>query len=305
MINALHKDNCTVLGEGPEKSVMLCYEAGLGTAPHALPVLWQMIQDGYDISINCREFQAPIFERLGIKVTTGNRPGPSWWMVNRHRIGKLISLYGWEVWDCMRYGYHLRSTMEQFSLILNAPLPEKFSWVETLKPNVLPYMKRRPYILFNPNSTEKWRSLPDGVADRIEQELRMEYDVVRLVGDECDTWQDLLDLIYNAQAVVTVECGVSNIAGCLNVPMVCMTGLVEIQSTVEQYRRYIPDLNYIEIRGYQPKGCSMPCYRMPAKGFINGKCVGTSDTPLCMVNMDVPKVLEALHTLISHEHVST
>lgn len=296
-LNGLTKDNCTMYGTGPERSVMLCYEAGLGTCPHALPVIAQMIEDGYAIEINCREFQAPIFRALGITVTTHSKLGPAWVEMNKHRFSRIVSLTGWEIWHCADYGFHAVGTMQQFSQILDAPLPESFSWVDALKPNRLEFLEKRPYILFNPNASEKWRSLPSGVADAIEQELRMEYDVVRLEGNECEEWQDLLDLVYNAAAVVTVECGISNIAGCLNVPMVCMTGLVEIQSTVEQYRCYIPDLNYIEVRGYQPKGCAMPCYRMPERGFTNGKCVGTSELPLCMVRTDIPKVLESIHSL--------
>ena len=300
-LNALTKGNCTQYGEGPERSIMLHYEAGLGTCPHALPVITQMIKDGYTVEMNCREFQAPIFRALGITVTTHLKLGPAWFEMNKHRFGRIVSLTGWEIWHCSEYGFHAKCTMEQLSDILDAPLPESFSWIDALKPNALPYMRARPYVLFNPNASEKWRSLPVGVADAIEQELRLEYDVVRIEGDECESWQDLLDLAYNAGAVVTVECGISNIAGCLNVPMVCLTGVVEIESTVEQYRRYIPDLNYIEVRGYQPKGCKMPCYRMPERGFTNNKCVGTSEVPLCMVHTNIANVLEAVHSLLNQE----
>ncbi len=298
-MNDLSKYNCTRTAEGPKDSVLLCmYHCGLGDDMHALPTVSRMVRDGLRVTVNCKPFHVPIWKGIGCVTTSLPEPfGLTWYEENEAEYGRIVSLFSWGGWECHETGGHRAGTMDEFAEIVRHPLPESFSWIETLNPNYIP---SEPYILFNPHSVEVWRTLPQSVADRIASELRQTGTPVRILRpDECATWHGLLDLIYNAAIVVTVEGGVSNIAGALNKNLLCLTGMTEIESTVGQYRRYIPDLHYEVLEGFQPTGCSMPCYRQPNRGFKNDKCLGSFDKPLCLNNINIARVTELLQQFLT------
>lgn len=301
-INDLTKDTCTHYGEGPERSLFVLHEStGLGTVPHAMPTLWNLKQQGYSITVNCRPFQVPMYETLGIVVTSEHEPfGPYRTMQLLKTNRRIVTCKSWDGWECWDNGTHEIGTMEEYANILHADLPESFSWLDLWKPQSI---NKPSYILFNPNAYELWRSLPSDVADKIESELRKYADVVRIKGSEYPDWQTLRDITFNARTVVTVEGGISNVAGAMNVPMVIMAGVTDAEPHVGQYRRYIRHLNFIEIKGFQPNGCAMPCYRQPSKGFINNKCLGVNTEPLCLKRIDVDRVIESTLTLYEHGNV--
>jgi ADP-heptose:LPS heptosyltransferase len=246
--------------------------------------------------VNCKEFQRPIYEAIGCKTMCIREPfGLSWAQEHGNDYGRIVSLATWDQWQQWQYGENTTSTMEAFAQILGVELPEEFSWIETLNAESKVVTE---YILFAPNSTERWRSLPASVADSIESELEQFGKVVRLKGDECKSWEELRDLIHNASYVVTVESGISNVAGALGKKMVVLIGMTEVETTVEQYRKYIPDLEYKTVKGFQPQGCSMPCMRRNDRGFINDKCLGKNDLPECLSKLDVSKVIEEFSKLM-------
>lgn len=263
---------------------------------HALPAISQMIQDGYDITVNCKEFQRPIYKAIGCKTVCMREPfGLSWFLEHGNDYGRIISLHAWDVWDLRQFGYNTTGTMQTFAEILDTNLPEEFSWVKTLG---VENFLQNDYILFVPNALEKWRSLPPEVADRVEMELSDFGEVKRINGNECATWEELRDLIYGASYVVAVEGGISNVAGALGKKMLCLVGMTEVETTVEQYRKYIPDLEYRVVQGFQPNGCSMPCMRMKDKGFFNDKCLGVNDLPVCLSQLNISKVTEEFSLLV-------
>lgn len=302
-IPSLSKENCTTIGDGPKEAVLLAMlRVGLGAAIHSLPAIYQMIQDGYAVTVNCREFQRPIFEAIGAHVITIREPfGISWFESNKHLYGRVVSLAAWDIWECQELGFHNGSTMQEIADILGTSLPDDFSWIYMLGPQEV---EGEPYILFAPIANERWRSLPKSVADDLFDELQLFGKVIRLDGDECPDWQTLLNLIYNAASVVSVESGVSNIAGALGKKMLCLTGMTEVKSTVEQYRKYLPELTLKVVQGFQPNECSMPCYRQRTRGFFNDRCLGKHDLPQCLLHIDRSKVLEVFSQLTDTTNVS-
>ena len=295
MNNFLTKENCTRMTEGDPKKVLLAaLHTGLGTAIHALPAISVLISEDYEVTVNCKEFQRPIYEAIGCKTMTIREPfGLSWKITHGNDFGRIVSLHAWDLWDLRMFGENRTGTMESFAAILGVELPESFSWVENVQSIV-----QNDYILFAPYSLEKWRSLPKEVADEIEQSLQHFGKVIRINGDECKTWQELRDLIFNASHVVAVEGGVLNVAGALGKKMLALIGMTEIDSTIEQYRKYIPELEYRSVQGFQPEGCSMPCMRRKDRGFINDKCLGKNELPECLSKIDISKVVEEFSLLI-------
>lgn len=296
----LTKENCTRYTEGdPRKVLLAALRTGLGTTVHTLPAISQMIAEGYDVTINCKAFQRPIYEAIGCKAITVREPfgmAESKELVKQY--GRIISLATWDQWQQFQHGFNTTSTMDAFASILDVSLPVEFSWEKSLQCSVT---KGEEYILFTPNSTERWRSLPADVADAVEKELQQFGKVIRLKGDECKDWYELRDLIYNASYVVTVESGISNVAGALNKKMLCLIGMTEVDTTIEQYRKFLPDLDYRVVHGFQPSGCSMPCMRQKDRGFINDKCLGKNNLPECLSKLNVLKVAEEFSLLINKE----
>lgn len=297
MSNNLTKDNCTRITEGDPKKVLLAaLRTGLGTTVHALPAISQLISEGYEVTVNCKEFQRPIYESIGCKTMCIREPfGLSWAKEHGNDYGRIVSLATWDQWQQWQFGSNVTGTMEAFAEILGVELPEEFSWVETFKVEEL---IQNDYILFAPNSTERWRSLPKEVADAVEIELQKFGRVIRIEGTECSDWNDLCQLIAKASYAVTVESGISNVAGALGKKMLCLIGMTEIDTTIEQYRKYIPELEYRAVKGFQPEGCKMPCMRMKDRGFINDRCLGKNELPECLSKLDISKVVEEFSLLI-------
>lgn len=217
--------------------------------------------------------------------------GLAWGVVNEHRFERIISLAHWGGWECTELGYHTKGTIEQFAEIVGHRVPERFNWVEVLKPE---YEPGADYVLFNPKSVEHWRTLPPDQADRVHRELVMKHGcVVRMEGNECDTVDELFALVYNAAMVVTVEGGVSNIAGAFDRNTVVLSGMTDVWATMDQYVAHHGGDNTVELRGATIEGCDAPCYRQASKGFKNGKCCGDSDEPLCLARLDIDLIAEA------------
>lgn len=303
-VNGLNKSNCVQAGSGPDSSILLClWNTGLGTVPHILPAIKSLVDSRHAVTVNCKPFQIPMYEALGVTVMSKQEPlGQAWFLDHKDEFGKIVSLQAWDAWECTDLGFHRNGTMDEIAEILGVELPKEFSW-EELWGCTAPD-KSDPYILFNAKSLEVWRTLPESTAKKILNELTLSSDIDVFEIPRMETWQELRDLIHGASLVVTVEGGISNIAGALNVPLVCLTGMVEVESTVEQYRRYIPDLILKIVKGFRPPGCAMPCYRQPSRGFKNGKCLGHSEIPICLQKIDIPKIATSVSTLIPNQHVT-
>ena len=292
-MNDLNKHNAVRYSNGPKGTVLLCMEkCGIGDDMHALPVVWQMVRDGLHVVVNCRPFRNAIWQAVGARVQNEREPfGLVWSITHEHLYERIISLAHWGGWECGELGYHTQGTIEQFAEIVGHRVPDTFSWLDVLRPKA---HNGEPYVLFNPHSVEHWRTLPPEQADRVERELLMQYGAVRRMGaTECATVEELFALINGASLVVTVEGGVSNIAGAFGRDVVVLTGMTDIGATMEQYTKYLPTWSPVEVRGATVYGCNAPCYRQESRGFINGKCCGVSDEPLCLARLDIDLIAEA------------
>lgn len=292
----LTKENCIRICDGPPHKVLLAaLHTGLGTTVHALPAISQLISEGYEVTVNCKEFQRPIYEAIGCQTITIGEPfGLSWYMQHGRDYGKVVSLATWDQWQQWLFGKNISGTIEAFADILGTTLPEEFSWRKTFEVEDV----EDDYILFAPNALERWRTLPKEVADQVEEGLREFGTVIRLEGTECPDWGSLCSLISRAAYVVGVESGILNIAGSLNKKMLALIGMTEVETTIEQYRKYLPDLEYRVVKGFQPEGCAMPCMRQRDRGFFNDRCLGKHNLPQCLSHLNIQNVLEEFSLLI-------
>ena len=291
-MNDLNKTNAVRYSDGPRGTVLLdMYACGIGDDMHALPVVWGMVQDGFAVTINCKPFRNPIWQRAGAHVINKTELGLVWGVENAYKYERIISLTHWGGWECGELGYHTKNTTEQFAEIVGHRVPEYFDWHAVLDVK----QSSGDYILYNPNSVEHWRTLPPESAQRVERELVMTGMRVERIGMEsCSTIDELLEAVNNAAIVVSVEGGVSNIAGALKRPTVILAGMTDTGAVMDGFRAYTPELPVLEVRGATVYGCDAPCYRKPERGFENGKCCGVHDAPQCLARLDVDRVRNAV-----------
>jgi hypothetical protein len=326
VINGPTKENCLTIGTGSPMSICLFMEqCGIGDNVHAAPVLWHATQNGYSITVYCRPFHKAFFEALGCSVFTlthfvdgniiVNETGEviSFDFIEKHpEFGKLYSLNEWGIWKEHVQGGSSQDRMEWFAELVDLPLPAEFSWVK-----VLGAVKNEsaPYILFAPESTEVWRSLPEFRAYDTYLQLKRQGTVVWLSMKanvphkrSCANLEELISLVYNARFVVGVESGVLNLAAALEIPTVGVYSITDPTHIIHQFNRYHP-VQTETVFGEQPTDalsrpqCAMPCYRDPAKGFKNGKCLGTDDAPYCLSRISVNNIIKASESVIHKETI--
>jgi len=259
---------------GPAKRVYFAVAgAGIGDVIHAMPVVWQMIQDGYRVTVNCRPFVNYLWESIGAKVTNFREPlGLDWDELHGDEYGSLFQPREWN------YAFEDMNRFDSFAQEIGMPVPRSFSWIDILKPG----KTAAEYVLFAPESTETNRSIPrarkvyksltnavwlsqgsrlvslkewrkmeriapnalahkTGIQSEAELIERREAEALALRDTvTCGTAQELLSLVWNAECVVSAENGVAAIAAAFGKPLTVYCGVTGAENTIGQFRRFHP-----------------------------------------------------------------
>jgi hypothetical protein len=328
-INGPTKENCRTAGSGPATSLCLMMEVcGIGDNVHAAPVIWNAVQNGFTITIYCRPFHKSFFEALGARVFTigRNHSGPVcietgedigllFLHAHDHEFGAFYSLNEWGVWKENELGYSPQDRMQWFAEILGLPLPASFSWSEVLGAR----KGVSTGVVFAPESTEGWRSLPPATARLVYDYLTSEFGEItwlyswpdhspdKALKTKCDSLESLIALVYNANVVIATESGVLNLATALGVPTVGMYGMTSPAHIINQFEVFLPVVTE-SVFGAQPYDesgaarCAMPCYRNAGNGF-KGKCCGDLDLPYCLEYIDPVSIVQSTARVLNHKSV--
>lgn len=258
--------------DGPPNKVLIAAatNVGIGDAIHAMPAVWQMIADDYDVTVNCMSFTAPLWHSIGAK-TTHDTQGLGW---EPQGFGALYQPHLWN--HDARY-----NTMDRFDAFaeeIGVCVPDSFSWIDVLKPNAV---EGEPYILFAPEATSLRRAIPRqraiynrlaktgkviwltqgsrfpsvqeyrrvesispgfmqyklGIAS--EKELLAKIQAEDTEGKtQCQDIRQLLDLVFNASRVVASESGVAAIAAAFAKPLTVYYGATGHEHTIGQFKRF-------------------------------------------------------------------
>lgn len=355
------KETQIIKGDGPEKSVCLIMNAcGIGDDLHALPVVWRMIQDGCDVTVYTKPFEGAIWESIGARVLL---PPTGGFQIDfdeqaKKQYGLIAKLRSWSTWQVPDNAGLPMGTIDYFASLLDATVPDSFSWIDILQPNLT---IGEPYVLLATESAEVWRTLPEERAFALYDELSKEHNVIwlthggKLMPDEqiealayhlrlyhksvmitqhsaeplteerieewaenlrsekrkevsrmkerthCRSFRELLNLVYNAERVYSVENGVSNLAGALGRELTVICGMTEPTNILGQYKKFNPSWSYEVITGEYPNNgiCKGPCWRRSDRGMLrpNGSphelCCGYAGAPLCLHSLDVTKIVYA------------
>ncbi len=278
--------------------ILLIMEAcGLGDHIAALPAI-SMLARQHEVTVIAREFYAGMFRDVGFIRAVGQDEQL------KPRFDKNYWLAEWSVREEMMLGRLEDSRIAQFASLIDTELPAEFSWLPYLNPNK---KERAPYIVLAGSSVEPLRSLPENIERELCDSLPL--PVIRLphvnvyrnnsqaLNAEnkfiAGILQELIDLIYNARAVIAVDGGPLRLAWAMNVPSVGIYGLSSPDKELAGYERYVP-LRHEAIYGVGHSKCWMPCYRQAVNGYEICESRGTAH---CMENVSIPDILKALETL--------
>lgn len=280
-------------GTGDEKSICLLFrEHGIGDDIHAMPAVQWLVDNGFAVTVYARPFARKCWESVGATFFDIRETFFGWVPMNAHKYGKIYSLSQWSVWDENIYGYSQIERFQYFAELIEAELPTSFSWIEKLQP------KKRdsePYVLYAPESTGKWRTMRTWKHWLLYYQLRFKYKNLVWVGynngHRCDSFQEMIDLVFNAELVIGMDSAILTLAIAFGVKFVGLFGFTGYDKGFEQFKRYIP-INGKFIQGDNGKHCISPCYGSEEKGFRNNKCCGHYDYPKCLETITLQQIGE-------------
>ncbi len=265
------------------KILLIMEASGLGDHVMAQPAISTLVQR-HEVTVLARKFYAPLFSNVRFLQYAQQDAFPTF----KARFDKSHWLAQWSV----------RKTnvnrMDFFAGLIETKMPESYSW--QLNPQKI---EGEPYILFCPNAVEAWRSMP--YPSELQAALSQKMKVVtlprvRVYASHHDggfrALFELIDLVYNARAVVAVDTGPLHLACAMGIPSIGLYGLSS-PKIHDEYRRYNPGLKHIAIQGEPIAGCTMPCDRMGAFEQCQRR-----RNPYCMEHIDSQKVLGALEELL-------
>lgn len=265
--------------KGEKSKVLLdLFPAGIGDVIHALPATWQLIQDGFDVTVNCNPFVASLWAAIGAKTISKQSLQGELWIESE--FGTLCSPHEWN-WKT-----EWKDRFESFGDEIHSNVPESFDWIGILKPVK---MNCAPYTLFAPESTRLSRSLPERRAREIAKAIsgevvwltqgsrlpslaewrrvetiapdnlhhitgiQSEAELLRLRTEEslrlagkthCSSVEEILSLVYSAEQVIAVESSIAAIASAFGKSLTIHHGITNHLNTIGQFKRFNPDWIY-------------------------------------------------------------
>lgn len=287
----------TKTGFGPEKSLCLLMTrnngkgVGLGDHVQSLPVIYDLIERGYSLTVYAHEFFRSLYERAGCEFHNELDLIPSNDLLPHY--GAVYSMIEWSFDEHL--ATHGQSTVDHTSLFASyfgLKRPAAFDFRKALGASIDHTLRDLHTIVYAPQSSFSYRNLPK--EEQIYHLLKKEYSEVIWMGvpelkerRNIKDFKTLVDVIYNADAVLTVDNGIMHLACALGVPMFGVFGGTGEDVLCEPYDFYLPDNTDKRkyFRAYPPSGeCQLPCWWQEERGFrVAGKCQESAD---CMTAIE-------------------
>jgi Glycosyltransferase family 9 (heptosyltransferase) len=288
---------------GPANNVLLVvYENGIGDLVHAMPAIRGKIDAGVSVSVGCRDWQWPFYQRLGCLRIEESEPMMGTFRRYESEYGVIYRLKHW----CRRHdedsgGDVVHTRFEQFARLIGADLPLTFDF----NPYLFEKERRpeRPFdVVLGLDSSASQRTYPKHAA--IYEELVSRHLSVRAMGlpDKAEgyaetlTMAGLIETIAAAKYVIAVDAGVLAIGLALGKPCVAIFGPTSEAIIVQQYARYRDMSDVRVVRApLADNRCARPCNFSQRRGWsVNGKCMTLGD---CMKQVEPENILREFDSL--------
>jgi hypothetical protein len=295
------------IGTGPAHRIaLLLHDNGIGDAIHAMPALSQKVRDGFEVHVYSRAFVRRCYESVGCHWHAMDTPTIGWIDDHTAEYGRIYSLSQWcMIHEAETNGNPTLTRFEQFAALIETGLPDRFRWdvrlltrgmVQKEGPDAVGYGH---YIVLALDATLHQRSYPH--RQSLVRALRTEEPGVIELGTlpsqfRCDTFDELVSLIFHADLVVSVDTGSLALALALGTPVVALFGPSDSASIVEQFRRYRPSMEATVMASHTYGGCAAPCNFTEARGWqVDGKCKRIAD---CMAGIPPEQVLDTIKGML-------
>lgn len=300
-------------GEGPDKSLCLIMVRndgrgnGLGDHIQSLPIIYKLIDLGYQVTIYAAEFFRPVYERAGCEFFSQK---DLYFGIIEDLLPKyqtVSTLIEWSIDDDVASkGNSMKDRVSFFGSFFGVQRPQEFDFAFALGANKDEQLRGLEMLIYAPQSSSMWRTLAR--REQIAHLLKKKYQNVMWIEspggglrEQISDFETLVDTIYNAKIVFAVDNGIMHLASALGVPAFAVFGMTNEKIICEPYDYYLPGKK--SIRSYfhsapsDKDGCSYPCSAHSAKGFkANGKCRDFAD---CMTDISTPNLLENFHNFYS------
>lgn len=291
------------IGYGNPKSICILFQDnGIGDEICAMPGLWQKKQDGFDITIYGRTFMKPVFDRMGIALLDGadiyQQPGTIELLQEKYGVIYSCSLLCTEH-EILTGGAVTKTRFEQFAERIETALPDEFDFCKWLLPERGEAEKE--IVLFAPYSTHRPRSYSEVEKAFTCLSDAYETEFIGLLMQPALPFEGLMQKIYDARLVVSIDNGILHLALALGAPVLALLGGSDEWSIVRQYGKYrsMGDVHVLrsQIRNSE---CERPCSFQKARGFdVNHKCTKPGSFADCL-NEILPEDISSAVTNFLH-----
>ena len=247
-------------GNGPDHRILLLMKGnGMGDDIHAMPVVWQKVQDGYDVAVVGREFTKECFTSIGAKFIPEKEAYIGWWREQLNDYGTIYSLNEW----CISHdedtgGFIEHDRFTQLARILDTTVPASFSWQDFLGATVEP----TDYTVLALESSSQFRTYH---RDR-EIKRGIHGKVVECKSGSHATFRDIIETVSKAKQVVAVDNGILNLALALGVPVVGVFGPTDERMIAQPFSRFHA-IEFQAVRKFSMPYCQTPCSFQDARGY--------------------------------------
>lgn len=287
-------------GKGPSNKLCILLTrnnglgVGLGDHVQSLPIIYELIKLGHEITIYANEFYRSLYERAGCEF---HGHSEMYFGITDDLLEIFGSVYSMIEWSFDSHtatrGLTIEDHTTAFAKFFGIERPKEFDFVTPLGAVNDKNLRELGTIIYAPQSSYLWRNLARD--EQIYYHLKQKYSNILWVGipeigerRNIDDFTTLVDLIYNAKAAFTVDNGIMHLACALGVPMFGVFGGTDEAVLCEPYNFYLQER--MAIRSYyralpiKKHECSTPCWWQESRGFhVNGKCKEFAD---CMMDID-------------------
>lgn len=297
-------------GSGPAMSICLVMTrddgrgVGLGDHIQSLPVIYDLIARGFELTVIASGFYRSLYERAGCKFFDESQK-----LFMRDLLPRYGQVYGMIEWsiddDNATLGNSTTDRVSLFASWFDLKRPNSFDYPSALGAKTDDAMRDLDLVIFAPQSSSIYRQFPR--EEYLYHRLKKTYPELLWLGSHrrqgerhIADFGTLTELVANATAVLATDNGIMHMASALGTPVFAVFGGTDESIVCEPYDLYNPadaaKRRYIRAN---PKhaDCHYPCSFSESRGFhVDGKCKEFAD---CMMDIDTEYLLSSFNNFYS------
>lgn len=268
---------------------------GLGDHIQSLPVIYELVKT-QKVTIYANEFYRKLYERAGCEFFNQTKIYYGCTEDLAENFAVVYSMIEWSIDEDSYTGGNAKTDRTSlFASYFGLERPKEFDYVKALNAK----KRKESKTIYAPESSSSFRQFPR--SEQLYHKLKEEYPNLVWLGSKSSKqlyekdFQALVNMVYSADAVFSVDNGIMHLASALGTPVFAVFGGTDEKVVCEPYEVYKPDGKRLYFRANPSTNeCQAPCSHHSNRGFwVNGKCKEFSD---CMVEIKHDFILSEFRT---------